>query len=103
MRAFQCWLLTAVGFLTMNLGSEWLARYLKSEAVGLGPAGRALFRMVVLGLAFAIAADLIHPYLQGYLKRLHGALRPGRGATAGVLGALALVAALYFGYYYTYR
>jgi len=103
MRALQCWLLTAVSFLAMTLGSEWLARYLKSEAVGLGPAGRALFRMAVLGIGFWIAADLVRPYLQGYVKRLHGAVRPGRGAAAGVLGALLLMAAVYLGYYYTYR
>ena len=68
----------------------------------MGRAQYALFRMAIVGVAFSIAADLIRPHMQSYVKRLHGAVRPGRGALAGALGALALLAAVYFGYYLTY-
>jgi hypothetical protein len=102
MRAFQGWLLTVVCFLTMGLGSEWLARWLQGEVPAMRHAWQVLFRMAVLGVAFSIASDLIRPSVQGHIKRLHGAVRPGRGALAGALGALALLVAVYVGYYYTY-
>jgi hypothetical protein len=103
MRAFQGWLLTTICFLTMSLGSEWLSRWLQSEVPATNHAYKVLFRMAVLGVAFSIAADLIRPHMQAYVKRLHVAVRPGRGALGGLLGALALLVAVYFGYYFTYK
>jgi hypothetical protein len=105
MRAFQGWLLTTVCFLTMTLGTEWLGRWIQNEGgvPTMNRAQHALFRMVVMGVAFSIASDLIHPHMQSYVKRLHGAVRPGRGVLAGVLGAVLLLAAVYAGYYFTYK
>jgi hypothetical protein len=104
MRAFQCWLLTSVCFLAFCLGSEWFARaVLKDPAVtGLGHAERTLVRMFVLGLAFALAVDVIKPWLLRTVRKVHGAVRGGRGAFAGVLVALLLMAAVFAGYYFTY-
>jgi hypothetical protein len=102
MRAVQGWLLTTICFLTMSLGSEWLSRWLQSEFPTSSHAYKVLFRMAVLGVAFSIAADLIRPHVQSYVKRLHVAVRPGRGAMGGLLGALVLLAAVYCGYYCTY-
>lgn len=102
MRAFQCWLLTTVCFLTMSLGSEWLSRWLKEAAPTMNHHQSTLFRILVLGIAFSIAANLVRPYLQSYVKRVHVAVRPGSGALAGIIGALILMVAVYFGFYYTY-
>ncbi len=102
MRAFQAWVLTAVCFLTLNLCSEWFARFVLERSKTLGQAECAAIRMLVLGIVFAIAANLVRPGLLKWLRSVHGQVKPGRGAIAGVIGALLLLGAVYLGYYFTY-
>ncbi len=103
MRAFQCWLLTVCGFLVLDLGSEHLQNWLQNSSVRLGHAQRALLLMLVSGIAFTLASDLLQPYLQKTIKKTHGMIRPSRGAAGSLIGALALLVAIYFGYYFTFR
>ncbi len=100
-RKLQRWLLLVVAFLSVGLGEEWLTNML--QAAGWRSRWlKALVIMLVVGVAYALAAEVLAPYLHKSVRKMHGAVKPGRGALAGVIGALALLAAVYLGYYFTF-
>jgi len=101
MRRLERWLLLALGFVTIGLGEELLTAVL-ARRVG-SPWLRALVIMVAVGIAYALAAEVFAPRIRKSIRKVHGAVKPGRGAAAGVVGAVLLLAAAYAGYYFTYR
>ncbi|MHC4916130.1 MAG: hypothetical protein ACYTGB_11640, partial [Planctomycetota bacterium] len=101
MRRLERWLLLALGFVSIGLGEELLTGVLEARVAS--PWARALVIMVVVGVAYTLAAEVLAPRVRKSIRKVHGAVKPGRGAAAGVIGAAVLLAAAYVGYYFTYR
>jgi uncharacterized membrane protein len=101
LRDVQKWLLLMVGFLLVGLGEELLTNLLQDKLSE--PWSKALAIMLVVGVAYTLASEMLDPMIGRSVKRAHGALKPGRGALAGIVGALLLLGLVYLGYYFTYR
>jgi hypothetical protein len=100
-RGLERWMLLTAGLLVIGLGEEWATELLR-DWVG-PPWKRALVIMVAVGMAYALAVEVLAPWIQKYVRRVHGAVKPGRGQLAGMLGAIVVVGLVYVGYYFTYR
>ena len=99
-RKLQRWLLLVVSFLALGLGEEWVTSLLRGA--GWSRWLKALIIMLVVGLAYALAAEVLAPYLHRSVRKMHGAVRPGHGLLAGMIGAVLLLVAVYLGYYFTF-
>ena len=93
-------MLLTVGFLSLGLGEEWLARFLQGRVINRWLMALAI--MLVVGVAYTVAAEIVAPRLHRQIKKIHGAVKPGRGELAGIAGALILFGLVYLGYYFTY-
>ncbi len=100
LRKTQRWLLLLVGLLGIGLGEEWLTILLQKGVPNKWL--RALIIMLVVGIAYALAAEVLAPRLHKSLRKVHGAVKPGRGHLAGIAGAIVLLGAIYLGFYFTY-
>jgi hypothetical protein len=101
LRKTQRWLLLTVGLLIIGLGEQLLCMLL-CEAVP-NKWLRALIVMLVVGISYAMAAEVLAPRVHRSIRGVHGAVKPGRGLLAGIVGAILLLGATYLGYYFTYR
>jgi hypothetical protein len=101
LRKLQRWLLLTVGLLLIGLGEELLSLLLQRAVPNLWL--RALIIMLVVGIAYAMAAEVLAPRLHRSVRGVHGAVKPGKGLLAGIVGAILLLGAVYLGYYFTYK
>ncbi len=90
-------LVLLVTFLALGLWQHWVGRAV--DAVDLAPRWKTVFLMACVIFSYTIAAEVVTPRLQGLIKKVHGSLKPARGAAAGILVAIVLLALLFFGYF----
>jgi hypothetical protein len=93
-------LVLLVTFLGLGLLQYWAARGIRD--IGLPSILRVLLIMGYVVFTYTVAAEMITPYLQRTIRGVHGSLRQKKGAVAGVITALAMLAMLFWGYYSTY-
>jgi uncharacterized membrane protein len=103
MQKIERWLLLIVSFTLVGLGEELVSRFLQANVPHSRPWSRALAIMLVVGVAYTFAAEMLDPKISRSVRSLHGAVKPGRGALAGVCGAAVLLGLVYLGYYFVYR
>jgi len=101
LRKTQRWLLLLVGLLGIGLGEEWLTNLLQLSVPNRWL--RALLIMMIVGIAYTMAAEVLAPRLHKSIRKVHGAVKPGRGYLAGIAGALVLLGVTYLGFYFTYK
>jgi hypothetical protein len=101
LRKVQRWLLLLVGLLGIGLGEELLTNLLQISVPNRWL--RALLIMLIVGIAYGLAAEVLAPRLNRSIRSVHGAVKPGRGVLAGIAAAIGLLVAIYLGFYFTYR
>jgi H+/Cl- antiporter ClcA len=103
MQKIERWMLLLVSFTLVGLGEELVNRFLQANVSHSRPWSRALAIMVVVGIAYTLAAEVLSPQVSKSIRKVHEAVKPGRGGLAGICGAVVLLGLVYLGYFLVYR